>query len=124
MYWIVHIENMSIRVLSYSDKQVCSTSRDSLLVFTVQTVISQVGNIFLQCFLKRSGLILVSAKSLPYDSASFHVSIFLLSPEILLVSTVSLLPLFSLPLPCKVLACKVSYSSTLFLTNAQSRSHS
>lgn len=71
MYWIVHIENMNMRVLSYSDNQVCTTSRDSLWVFTVQTVISQVGNIFLQCFLKRSGLILVSAKSLPSDSAFF-----------------------------------------------------
>lgn len=69
MYWLIHIVDMSIRLLCYSDNQAHCISRDSLRVFTVQTVISQVGNIFLQCFLKRSGLILVSAELLPSDSA-------------------------------------------------------
>lgn len=131
MYWLIHIVDMSIRLLGYSDKQACRLSRDSLWVFTLQTVISHVGNIFLQCFLKRSGLILVSAELLPSGSAFFlglftlfHVSIFLLSSERLLVSTVSLLAMFLLPLSCKVLACIVFYSSTFFLINAKPRSHS
>lgn len=99
--------------------------------FTVQTVISPVGNIFPQCFLKRSGLILFSAELLPSDSAFFswtftvfHVSIFLLCTEILLVSTVSLLPMFSLPLSCRGLGCTVFYSSTFFLIKTKSRAHS
>lgn len=126
---LIHIVDTSIRLLCYSDNQACSVSRLPVSFYCPDSYQSS-GEYFPPVLLEKvwsdTCFCWIATFWLCFSSwvfTLFHVSIFLLSPEILLVSTVSLLSIFLLPLSCKVLACIVSYSSTFFLVNAKPRSH-